>query len=167
MQDIFIPTKCLRSLQCSGKQILVSRRDIARLLMYRWHISDNGYAQAYISGKRVLMHRFIMKPSSDKEVDHINHNKLDNRRSNLRVCSASENHWNTRCHRTNRLGVKGVYPMGPHFQARIRVHGKKFCIGTYKTIEEASQAYDRAALHYFKTFSFLNRKVVNHQTNET
>jgi hypothetical protein len=78
-----------------GDYALVSEEDYEDLSRWRWRRNPGGYAQrgGTVDGKQVTvyMHRYIMKPGEWQTVDHINRNRLDNRRSNLRVCTYSEN----------------------------------------------------------------------------
>ncbi len=72
--------------------------DLALVSKYKWHVSDKGYAvwRGIEDGvkKTIRMHRLVANTPKGKITDHINHNKLDNRKVNLRVCSHSDNMWN-------------------------------------------------------------------------
>ena len=116
---------------------------------------------------RVLLHRAILKPRDDHEVDHINHNGLDNRKANIRVCNRGENRRNSRPQRTRKHGpFKGVTmnnaklhaikPMKKPWRAFTRVKGKRIWLGYYKTAEEAAMAYNRYAAANFGEFACLN-----------
>ena len=86
--------------------ILVSDKDFKKIKTFKWYINKMGYV-ANDSKPRKLMHRFIMDfPKSN--IDHKNGNKLDNRRSNLRLCNQSENTANATKRKTNTSGYKGV-----------------------------------------------------------
>lgn len=78
-----------------GYKVLIDREDFKLVSQYRWHVNDSGYAvwRGIKDGKKqtIRMHRLIMGTPIDKVTDHINHNKLDNRKSNLRICTQSEN----------------------------------------------------------------------------
>jgi len=89
--------------------------------------------------------------------DHINHDSLDNRRSNLRLASVLENNRNARCVSSKKLShFKGVTKNRSGWMARIRVNGKLNGLGTFHSEEEAAKAYDRAAREYFGSFCVLN-----------
>lgn len=78
-----------------GHRVLFDKEDFNLVSQYRWYINDSGYAvwRGIKDGKKqtIRMHRLIMNAPSDKVIDHINHNKLDNRKTNLRICTQSEN----------------------------------------------------------------------------
>jgi hypothetical protein len=116
--------------------------------------SKNIYARLCIPGcKRYLLHRFIMDCPDDMVVDHINHNTLDNRKCNLRVCTQSEN-------LRNQIGTnkyyKGVYKSGNMFNARIKLNGKNVNLGLFDSEVDAAKAYNQAALEYHGEFALLN-----------
>lgn len=84
-----------------GRVAKIDVDDIPLVSEYRWQPNSGGYAQAHVAGKRgdntrrtILMHRLLMGHPTSKHVDHINGDKLDNRRSNLRVVTAAQNSWN-------------------------------------------------------------------------
>lgn len=98
------------------------------------------------------LHRMIANCPEGYFVDHINGNGLDNRRSNLRICTHAENMRNRRIHRNNKSGYKGVYfdpSRGGRWRAQIRAKGKKHCLGSFDSPESAYKAYLAAskALH--------------------
>ena len=128
---------------------------------YCWHIIK-GYPVASIDKHTVSMHRIITNVPNDKVVDHINHNTCDNRKENLRICTNAENVTNVKLNRRNTTGAKGVYerPSG-RYTAYISKNNKKYWLGTYDTIKEASDVYDKKALEFFGEFAYLN----NYQEN--
>jgi len=130
-----------------------------------WLLEHNGFSQwsvrtnngmRYVGRKPVpgssdktyeSLHRLIADCPEGMMVDHINGNTLDNRRSNLRVCTHAENMRNRKIHKNNKSGFKGVYldRITGKWKAQIRNNRKRFYLGSYETPEEASKAYLDAA----------------------
>lgn len=129
-----------------------------------WSCDSRGYiiGNITINGKqkRIRLHRLIMGFPKKMMIDHINGNKLDNRKSNLRICNGKENTRNSSVQKRNKLGVKGVSITHSNtYQAQIQVDGKLKYLGSYKTIKEAADAYDLAAQKYFGEFARLNNYI--------
>jgi hypothetical protein len=91
----------------------------------------------------IQAHRLIMDAPKGKEVDHINHETLDNRKENLRVVSKSVNQLNrNKGNKTNKLGIRGVHfdeKIGK-YRAQIQINKIKYHLGLHKTAEEAAEA---------------------------
>ena len=145
----------------NGIKFLVDRADCSTLVQYRWfatkeHNSNNFVIRAFKS-KRITLHRFITNAPKGMVVDHINHNTLDNRRSNLRVCTQKQNSWNSHKKSNHTNPYKGVHrsSMG-RWKAVIREAGKYKHIGVYDTPEEAAIAYDRKAIELFGEYACKN-----------
>lgn len=113
---------------------------------YKWCVNHNGYAVSTTCNRHEgtrFFHRLVMKAKQGEIVDHINENKLDNRKSNLRIATKSLNTLNVKNPRVNnKTGVKGVQKQGNKYHAKIQINGKQIYLGTYLTIEEAHQAYE-------------------------
>jgi hypothetical protein len=116
-------------------------------------------AQVRINGRSYLVHRLIWLyhygefPKAG--VDHINMDPSDNRIENLREADKSQNGFNRRAQRDNRLGVKGVtfYAHCNRYHARTTVRGRKINLGYYKTVDEAKAAYVEAVHKYHGEFA--------------
>ena len=116
-------------------------------------------AEGWIDGKRIYMHRFIMDAPPGKDVDHQNHDTLDNRRNNLRLCTRAENLQNMR--RGQRNGHSQYKWVSwdkscNKWQANITRNYKNYKLGRFDCEREAAQAYNQAALQYFGEFAYLN-----------
>ena len=130
--------------------------DYDKIKNYCWHIVK-GYAVAKINGHTVSMHRMILDVSGENIVDHINHNTFDNRKSNLRICTNSDNSANTKISVKNTSGAKGVdLRSNGKYTAYITKDNIRYWLGTYDTVKEASDVYDRKALEFFGEFACLN-----------
>jgi hypothetical protein len=103
------------------------------------------------------MHREVVDAKPGDIVDHINHDRLDNRRSNLRICTHSQNCANGEGLRShNSAGYKGVYAVRDKWRAQIRVNGRCHHLGYFVTKREAAIAYNEAAVRLFGPFASLN-----------
>ena len=144
-----------------GKQVLIDTEDLGKVLMYHWHDNGKGYARTAfkVAGKLVhlRMHRYLLNlDDSSLIVDHINHNTLDNRKCNLRVCTRKENGANTNKPITNTSGYKGVsYDKSKkRWVAYIWNNNKRLLLGRYKSKKDAINTRRRANFIYQKDYSF-------------
>ncbi len=109
-------------------------------------VNGQGYRQICIDGRRYQAHRFTWLYVHDRwpmaEIDHINGIRDDNRLTNLREASRSDNTQNLRrAQCNNKVGLLGVTKSLGKFQAQIKVGGKKLYLGTFETAELAYAAY--------------------------
>lgn len=141
-----------------GKITLVDDEDYEYLNQWKWTYTE-GYAfrMARIGSKRkhTKMHRVIMNTPGDMQTDHINGNGLDNRRANLRICTATENKRYSLRRSDNTSGHKGVTWHVGHqkWQARITVDQERIHLGYFTAIEEAVKFYKVAAEAYHGDFA--------------
>lgn len=91
-----------------GKVALVDNSDYKFLSKHSWTLHNQGYATGRVEGKVVLMHKLLLGKRDGLEIDHINRNKLDNRRENLRFVTRSMNCLNVGLDKANKSGVEGV-----------------------------------------------------------
>ena len=104
------------------------------------------------------MHKMIMQPPKGYQVDHINGDRFDNRRSNLRLCTVSQNCANRTSRIKPRSGYRGItwHPTTQKWRACIKVNQKKISLGLYFDIKQAALAYNEAAQKHFGSFARLN-----------
>lgn len=144
-----------------GKVAIVDDCDFERLNGWNWYLNSYGYAVRHevvsIARKRpsVLMHRVIADTPPGMHTDHINGNKLDNRRCNLRICTAAQNISNTGLRSDNSSGCKGVYwrKSISKWCVQISVKGKRLHVGYFSCIEAARKAYAEAADKFHGEFA--------------
>ncbi|SRR5258708_256205 len=104
----------------------------------------------------IYAHRKILNAPDGVVVDHINGDTLDNRRSNIRLCSAAENSRNRRMRRRNRSGFKGVVRRGNRWEVRIQLNSKQYFLGSFSDISDAVRAYDLASVQMHGEFASPN-----------
>ena len=128
----------------------------------------NGYPSIWLDGKRKIqyLHRLVMDAPKKVQVDHIDGNKLDCRRTNLRLCTHAGNMRNCRMRKNNTSGRKGVswHRKSGKWQAQIRVNGKLIHIGLFEFPDEAATAYDQAAMKLHGEFALTNEMVLSWPT---
>jgi len=148
-----------------NKYALVDDEDFNWLSQWKWCYDSSGYAKraSYSTGrhKTIYMHRELLEVEEGKEIDHINHNGLDNRRSNLRIVIPRQNKFNRKPNKEGASSYKGVFlykyrkTKNP-WVAQIQIDGQRKCLGYYATSYLASRAYNKAAEKYFGKYAYLN-----------
>ena len=152
-----------------GEEFRVDAEDAEKVIGIRWCINSNGYVVTTVNkrtaalfdkpvGASVRLHRWIMDAPDGMQVDHINHDKSDNRKQNLRLCTAEEN----QCNRRSGVGLsqyKGVSfrPDSPNkpWRATIWANYRKHSLGSFRTEEEAALAYNEAAKELHGDYAML------------
>lgn len=132
---------------------MCDEQDYDRLIKYVWYLDHYGYAT---NGEKKA-HQLVCPCTKPLMVDHINRNKLDNRRANLRIVDNRQNQQNS-ARGSKSSSYKGVRfrPDVMKWQARIRIDGKLFSIGYYPDEVSAAEAYDTFAAAYFGEYARLN-----------
>lgn len=130
-----------------NEYILIDKEDLEVIKPYYWFVQNK---QAYTRiGKKTIG----LGKADTREVDHIHHNMLDNRKSQLRIVNRSQNCINTRLNINNSSGVKGVYQQKEGFWiAQISCSGKRYYLGCYKNKSDAIRARKNAEQIYHKGY---------------
>lgn len=143
---------------------LVDKDDFYKFSTKRWYadkirnyimaVRTEGYGK---NKKTVYLHRLIMSCPKGLFVDHINHDTLDNRKSNLRICTVAENTRNSVKSSRNSSGYKGVSwnSKNKNWRVQINVDNRHIEVGSFKDKVEASKAYLQASKQYHRQFSHL------------
>lgn len=165
----------IHSKKHGNRELLYDDEDEAFVRTYSWHvwkhptIHDLYYSRTNLSigigiQRTVAFHRLLLDLTDrNSEVDHINHNGLDNRRDNLRVCSRHQNQANARPGVDQTSKYKGVYfkkaraHQSTPWIAQIQVNNQQVHLGCFDTAEAAARAYNEAALKYFGDFALINQ----------
>ena len=148
----------------NGVTMLIDEEDLGLLAQHKdghWcFVRHHGYAIIVHKkgmggdGKNIAFHRLIMNASVGLEVNHINGNKLDNRRENLRLCNSGQHRLTTVGYGSSKF--KGAYKKGSKWQAAIQANGASIYLGTFPTEVEAALAYDAKARQLGCGVRFLN-----------
>lgn len=116
-----------------------------------WNKTKAGYLRGYKNKNQKWIHRMVIHKKEDEVIDHINRNKLDNRKSNLRICTQQKNTFNCSLSKNNTSGVIGVYLRTDtnKWEAKLMLNRKSISFGCYNTKEEAIIARLNAEIKYF------------------
>ena len=148
-----------------GKVALVSDQDYAELSRYKWYAQRAKYTWyarrkvqiGYKKQATIVMHRQILGVDGPTEIDHIDHDGLNNTRENLRLCTRSENQQNRRVLPGKSKGVTW-HRREKKWYVHIGLDGKRKHVGRFDSLDEATAAYDAAAKKYYGEFAQPNMK---------
>jgi hypothetical protein len=138
--------------------MLIDKCDEPLLGECKWRVDSQGYASGRYHGKQVRLHRVITGAAKHQIVDHVNGDRLDNRRGNLRLTDRCGNARNSKFRSHNTSGYRGVYKCSytGRWRAEIRVRGKGIKLGRFDDVRVAAAAYDEAARRLHGDFAVLN-----------
>lgn len=143
---------------CGDIVSLVDNDNYDLIIKHSWYLSTNGYLCCRIDGKVTLLHRLIM--SNDKniclEIDHINLNKLDNRKENLRIVTPSQNQMNRDIMSNNTSGYTGVTwdKSRNKWKVTINENGNCHNLGRFDRLEDAVAARNSAEKKYHSEYAY-------------
>jgi hypothetical protein len=149
-----------------GKITIVDDCDYEYLNQWKWYCSSVGYAVRDIpcntnnrKRKTILMHREILNTPDGMDTDHINHNTLDNRKCNLRICTRSQNEANKGLRRDNTSGIKGISwnKQIKKWHAQMKQNGKLIHVGYFSNIEDAINSYLTEYKEFYGEFAMLEK----------
>jgi hypothetical protein len=143
-----------------GKFILMDKEDyhIVEGKAINYHHTGYAVVSRVVDGKRkqLRLHRLIVNAQPNDYVDHKNHDLLDNRKQNLRICTNQQNQFNKLKKKDASSKYKGVSYVPEHYKCSIKYNGKNIHLGTFKTEDEAAKAYNKKAKELFGEFAILN-----------
>lgn len=164
-----------------GLITLVDDEDYEYLNQWKWIAVKLGYTyyaarNHFISKKRTTlsMHRVIMNTPKGIEVDHIDHNGLNNQKSNLRNCSHKQNIWNRSSRKNTKSkylgvtlqstkhkyiikeGIEKITISKPKYTAHISANGKTIYLGSFNKEKDAAIAYNKAAINLYGSYANIN-----------
>lgn len=142
----------------TGQYALVDAANFECLNRQRWRLIGAGYVVRYEKGKLIYMHREIMQAPKGMLVDHIDRNRQNNCRSNLRLCTHSENNYNRAKRAGSASSYRGVYrrKSDGRLYAMAFFQGEYLWLGFFDTEVDAARAYDRKVVELGLTFAYLN-----------
>lgn len=119
---------------------------------HKWYLDSGGYARTKINGVKIRLHRFIMNPKKNELVDHINRDRLDCRKENMRIVTRKENSINRGLQSNNKSGVSGVYFYDGYWIAKLQRESLEV-YGYFKTKEEAINQRLLWEIQYFGEYA--------------
>ncbi len=144
-----------------GQVTLIDDEYYEKFNTFKWYLDAHGYVRRTLTKSeknefnnkttRMMLHQEILgKAPLGFEIDHIDRNKLNNQKSNLRFVSRRENNLNRKIPKHNKSGLRGVhfYKITNKWRATIRINGKDKHLGYFNQKEEAGRAYNKAWLIY-------------------
>jgi hypothetical protein len=152
------PFKFMKKIKLTNGMIAkIDDEDFEKVSAYNWNYKDTGYART-TSRPHILMHHFIMGKIEGKVIDHIDRDKLNNQKSNLRFCSQSQNSINKDKKKKCSSKYKGVIwkeRLGK-WECRIKKNKKLYYLGLFENEIEAALQYNKKAIELYGEFAFLN-----------
>lgn len=157
-----------KKLEITGKRAgyaLVDDDLYEYLNQFKWNMNEDGYVKrgeysrlpnGKLKRTEIKLHRLVANTPKGMVTDHLNGDKLDNRRENLRICTQEQNTWNQRPYGKSKLVGVWFDPARSKFVAHIAKSGKKITIGRYKTAQEAADARDNMAKRLYGEYAYLN-----------
>ena len=143
-----------------GEEYYVDDEDYERVNKYTWHIEKAGYLMA-CTGKKTRvpsrLHRYVLQDvPKGMTVDYIDGNKLNNCKSNLRICTQQQNGWNTRPQKNGTSKYKGVSWLSANKKWLVQIGGNQEYLGLFTDEIEAAKAYNEAAKRRYGEYAWLN-----------
>lgn len=132
---------------------LISKEDFNKANNIFWKLSEYGYARGYdsITRKEIFLHKYLSDTTEDIVLDHINRNKLDCRRENLRIANKQINSINRNLQPNSTTGYRGISidKRRNKYRAHIKIDGRQIGLGYFAKLEDAIAARKKAEEQYF------------------
>lgn len=138
-----------------GSEFYFDIADYDKIKNIYWFTDNAGYIAGWNKGKITRLHRVVSDDPQGMDVDHINHDLKDNRKSNLRICTHHQNSMNQKIRKNNKSGVTGVNfsKAANKWRAYINYNREQIYLGCFDCREDAIQARQVAEQKYFKEFA--------------
>jgi len=136
-------------------QALIDKKYYKKIKNYKWCLTKLNYVESKTNKKGIYLHQLILGKKEGFEIDHINHNTLDNRKQNLRFVTRNQNQW-------NRKNVKGYSwdKRDKKWEAYLMINKKYIHLGHFKNKQNAVNARRKAEKKYFKEFAYNENKLL-------
>lgn len=147
-------------------ELQIDAEDSVYVESFSLSVVSSGYVCCFDKATKTYayLHRLLLNAPAGYDVDHINGNKLDNRKENLRICTRSQNLRNAKSPKPDRILPKGVYLVSGKrtkpYQVKFKFEGCWVSCGYYSTVESAEAAYKRAIDFWHGQFSFNSSRKV-------
>lgn len=142
----------------TGVEFFIDYEDYPKVCNYTWNEkTGQGYIVANYNHTKVSLHRLLFDDLNNSNmIDHINRNKKDNRKKNLRIVNNSQNQMNRDKPKQNTSGVKGVYwhKSKEKWQANIQINNKLIYLGIFDSKQDAIEARKKAEKKYFNEYNY-------------
>lgn len=142
---------------CNNKQFYFDTEDYDKIKCYCWYVDEHGYVRTIRNNKKIYLHRFVMNIINDKNiiVDHINRNRNDCRKSNLRLVNDTQSAINKGIKSNNTSGTIGVSFSKLHqkWESYITVNKKRIHLGIFKDYDDAVKVRKEAEEKYFGEYA--------------
>ena len=144
----------VRVLTSKNEEFIIDKDDYEKIKDHTWSLDGNGYARTGFDNSQIKLHRYVTDAPDDMEIDHKDGNILNNRKSNLRICTRQENAMNLKLSKNNTSGHKGVYfdKTCNQWFSVINYKKTRINLGFYKSQIDAIKARQDAEKYYFGEF---------------
>jgi|ERR1035437_699119 hypothetical protein len=151
-----------------SKVAFIDEEDYERVNKYLWCVdykpsSDTYFAFTHIKGKKTYLHSFILNTPKGLQVDHKDHDGLNDVRNNIRICTQTQNNANNRKMKNTSSKYKGVSWTRNYgkWEAYIKINKIKKNLGYFTSEKDATLAYNKTAIKLFGEFALLNIIEIN------
>ena len=145
---------------CSKKhgniEVLIDIEDVEKCNKHCWCVTyckptNSFYVMTKVKEKGIKLHRLVMQPEDGMDIDHLNHDTLDNRKSNLRICTRQENNLNIHKNSNNKTGYRNICFVKNRYIVQLSRSGKKIFVKRCLTLDEAVRQRDLFKGNYVNT----------------
>lgn len=151
---------CYIGIATNGDKFKIDKEDYEKIKNHTWQANKKGYIYTQYKSEKIFLHRIVMNVHGDdwvnKRIDHINHDVTDNRKSNLRIVTSSQNTMNSKVRSESGTQIKGIHKRKDcrRYEVSIYKNGKAHYLGLYKTLDEAIEVRKNAEIEMFGEYRY-------------